>query len=280
MNRRTALLLALATPWISQRALAQTESSSKDSGSGGAALQSRADEIALLAYPDMAALDLVAPQTMFALLLGAKVHVVANTRETIVTDTGLSIVPTCTFSECPKNLTVLFVPGGTGAIAPMRDRETLAFVADRGSRAAYVTSVCTGALVLGAAGLLKGYRATTHWSVLQVLARFGATSVRERVVKDRNRVTGGGVTAGLDFGLAMVAIMRDRFYAQTAQLLLEYDPHPPFDAGSPLRAPSGVVAQARDILASFIAQAKSVPLQPEFLNHGVAETSSSGASRR
>jgi cyclohexyl-isocyanide hydratase len=170
---------------------------------------------------------------------------------------------------------VLFVPGGTGAIAPMRDQETLAFLSDRGARASYVTSVCTGALVLGAAGLLKGYRATTHWSVLQVLARFGATSVRDRVVKDRNRVTGGGVTAGLDFGLAMVAIMRDRFYAQTVQLLLEYDPKPPFHAGSPLSAPDSVVAQVRDILASFIAQSKSVPLQPAYLTHNVAEPSRS-----
>jgi cyclohexyl-isocyanide hydratase len=275
MNRRAALLLALGAPWIAERALAQTSSPSKDSTLGSQALKTGTDEIALVAYPNMAALDLVAPQTIFAMLLGAKVHVVAKTRDTIVTDTGLSIVPTSTFSECPKNLTVLFVPGGTGAIAPMRDHETLAFVSDRGARASYVTSVCTGALVLGAAGLLKGYRATTHWSVLDVLERFGATSVRERVVKDRNRVTGGGVTAGLDFGLAMVGILRDRFYAQTVQLLLEYDPQPPFDAGSPLKAPSSVVAQVRDILASFIAQAKSVPLQPAFLRHVATEPSRS-----
>lgn len=275
MKRRAALLLALAAPWMTQRALAQPASASKDSTGGGPPLQTRADEIALLVYPNMAALDFVAPQTMFALLLGAKVHVVAKTRDTIVTDTGISIVPTSTFTECPKKLTVLFVPGGSGAIAALQDHETLAFVADRGSRASYVTSVCTGALVLGAAGLLKGYRATTHWSVLQVLERFGATSVRDRVVKDRNRVTGGGVTAGLDFGLAMVAELRDRFYAQTAQLLLEYDPQPPFDAGSPLKAPNSVVAQVREILASFVAQAKSLPSQTAFLPNGVAASSRS-----
>lgn len=204
----------------------------------------------------MQALDFVGPYDMFSLLLGAKVHVVAKTRDAVVSDTGLSIVPTTTFAECPKDLTVLFVPGGAdGTIAVMSDKDTLDFVADRGARASYVTSVCTGALILGAAGLLKGYRATTHWSVLPVLERFGATSVSERVVKDRNRITGGGVTAGLDFGLTMIDVMRDRYYAQTAQLLLEYDPHPPFDAGSPKTAPSAVVAQVRDILVDFITKA-------------------------
>jgi cyclohexyl-isocyanide hydratase len=246
MNRRTAALLALAAPLTAQKALAAPS------------LGKRSDEIAMLAYPNMAALDLVAPQTMFAMLLGARVHVVAKTRDAVVSDTGPSINPTMTLSECPENLTVLFVPGGTGAIDALRDRETLAFVADRGERAAYVTSVCTGALLLGVAGLLKGYRATTHWSVSDVLERFGATSVRQRVVKDRNRITGAGVTAGLDFGLTMIAEMRDRFYAQTAQLLLEYDPHPPFDAGSPQRAPANVVAQVDQILASFIAEAQTL----------------------
>jgi cyclohexyl-isocyanide hydratase len=263
MNRRAALLLALFAPWAAQRALAATTTSaspSKSGTDGRPTLHSRADEIALLAYPDMEALDLVGPYDMFALLLGAKVHVVAKTRDTIVSNTGLSIVPTTTFDECPKDLTVLFVPGGSdGTIDAMRDKDTIDFVSDRGARASYVTSVCTGALVLGAAGLLKGYRATTHWSVLPVLERFGATSVRERVVRDRNRITGGGVTAGLDFGLTMIDVLRDRFYAQTAQLVLEYDPHPPFDAGSPSTAPSTVVAQVHEILADFITQAESFP---------------------
>jgi cyclohexyl-isocyanide hydratase len=262
MNRRTALLLTLAAPWIMERALAETPSSasSQNATQGGPTLHSRADQIALVAYPAMQALDLVGPYDLFALLLGAEVHVVAKTREAIVSNTGLSIVPTTTFEECPRDLTVLFVPGGAGGtIEAMRDKNTIDFVADRGARASYVTSVCTGALVLGAAGLLKGYRATTHWSVLPTLERFGATSVRERVVRDRNRITGGGVTAGLDFGLTMIDVLRDRFYAQTAQLLLEYNPHPPFDAGSPRTAPSGVVAQVHDLLAAFIAQAESFP---------------------
>lgn len=242
MNRRTAALIALATPWLATEALAQEWAS-------------RPDEIALLAYPEMTALDLVGPQYMFGLLVGAKVHIVAKSLDPVLCDTGITILPTATFASCPARLTVLFVPGGTGAIAPMHDPQTLAFVADRGSRAKYVTSVCTGALILAAAGLLRGYRATTHWSVLDALARFGAQPVHERVVVDRNRITGGGVTAGIDFGLAMIAMLRDDFYAQSAQLLAEYNPHPPFDAGSPQTAPPAVTAKVRAMLAPFINQA-------------------------
>lgn len=250
MNRRTATLLALAGPLLAQRALAASPTAANP-------LESRADEIALLAYPKVAGLDLLVPQYMFAMLAGANVHIVAKTRDTIVTDTGVSIAPTKTFSECPKDLTVLFAPGGaSGTIAAMRDSETMGFVADRGARATYVTSVCTGALVLGAAGLLRGYRATTHWSSLDVLQHFGATMVRERVVKDRNRITGGGVTAGLDFGLAMIAEMRSKFYAEFVQLLVEYSPQPPFNSGSPTTAPANVAAYARDYVSSFVAEAE------------------------
>lgn len=265
MNRRAALLLALAAPWMTQRALADTSSTASASTSetdGAPTLRSRPDEIALVAYDDMQTLDFVGPYDMFSLLLGAKVHVVAKTHDAVVSNTGLSITPTMTLDECPKDLTVLFVPGGSkGTLDAMRDDVMLDFLADRGARADYVTSVCTGALVLGAAGLLNCHRATTHWSVLPLLEHFGATSVRERVVQDRNRITGGGVTAGLDFGLTMVGVMRDRFYAQTAQLILEYDPQPPFQAGSPLTAPASVVAQAKDMLAGFVAQAGSVPMR-------------------
>ena len=244
VTRRAAALLALAAPWLTQEALANVNM-----------LRSRPDEIAMLVYDNMQALDFVAPHAAFTCLRGAKVHVVGKTRDGVVSDSGLRFVPTLALSECPKDLTVLFVPGGIGTIDAMKDDETVAFIADRGARASYVTSVCTGSMLLGAAGLLKGYRATTHWSVLDVLEHFGATSVRERVVKDRNRITGGGVTAGLDFGLAMIAEMRDRFYAETVQLMFEYSPQPPFSAGSPLTAPSAVVAEVRDILAGFIFQA-------------------------
>jgi cyclohexyl-isocyanide hydratase len=255
MNRRSALLLALAGPLLAQNALARGASSSPESGHDARMPQDRPDEIAMLIYPNMAALDFVGPQMMFAMLAGANVRVVAKTRDPVATDTGFSVVPSSTLAECPRALTVLFVPGGTGTIDAIHDAETLAFVADRGARATYVTSVCTGSLLLGAAGLLKGYRATSHWSVVPVLERFGASPVRERVVRDRNRITGGGVTAGLDFGLTMVEAMRTRFRAQTVQLMLEYDPRPPFDAGEPQYAPAGVVAQVEKVLAPFVKQA-------------------------
>ncbi|HEY1976677.1 MAG TPA: DJ-1/PfpI family protein [Candidatus Baltobacteraceae bacterium] len=247
LNRRAAALLALSAPWLTREALAKTP-----------LLRSRPDTIAMLVYDNMQALDFVAPHAAFTFLRGAKVHVVAKTRDPVVSDSGLRFFPTLTLSECPKDLTVLFVPGGIGTLDAMRDEETVAFIADRGARASYVTSVCTGSMLLGAAGLLRGYRATTHWSVLDVLEHFGARSVRKRVVSDRNRITGGGVTAGLDFGLAMIAEMRDRFYAQTVQLMFEYNPQPPFDAGSPLTAPSAVVAEVREILADFISQANAL----------------------
>ncbi len=206
------------------------------------------DQIAMLCYPGMTILDLIGPQYMFAALMGATVHLVGKTRDPMTSDTGVTMIPTTTFEQCPKDLTVLFVPGGTaGTLAAMRDDTTRNFVADRGARAQYVTSVCTGALVLGAAGLLKGYRATTHWAALETLTDCGATPVSERIVRDRNRITGAGVTAGLDFGLTMVAELRDATYAQGVQLGCEYDPQPPFNAGSTRTAP----AEVKSIMASM-----------------------------
>jgi putative intracellular protease/amidase len=218
----------------------------------------RPDEIAMLVYPRMTALDLIGPQYMFASLMGAKVHLVARTRDPVTSDTGVTITPTTTFEETPKALTVLFAPGGThGTLAAMKDPETRAFMADRGSRAKYVTSVCTGSLILGAAGLLKGYRATSHWAARDALADFGALPTDARVVRDRNRITGAGVTAGLDFGLTMVAELRDANYAQNVQLLCEYDPRPPFDAGSIHTAPPGVQAMMRGMLSPFADQVRA-----------------------
>ena len=132
--------------------------------------------------------------------------------------------------------------------AIMRDDAVLDFMADRGASARYVTSVCTGALVLGAAGLLKGYRATTHWNARDLLPIFGATPVYERVVEDRNRITGGGVTAGIDFGMAISAKMRGADFAKFSQLAMEYDPHPPFHSGSPAEASPALVAHAQKMM--------------------------------
>ncbi len=206
----------------------------------------------MVIYPDFTALDMVGPQYMFANLMGAKVHLVARTLEPVRSDTGLVFVPSLTFDDCPKDLDILFVPGGTtGTLAAIADDTTRAFLADRGSRAKLVTSVCTGSLLLGAAGLLKGYRATSHWVTRDLLAKVGAKPVDARVVRDRNRITGAGVTAGLDFGLSIVEQLRDREYAQAVQLLAEYAPQPPLNAGTPRTAPRKVHRMMNDMFAGF-----------------------------
>lgn len=159
-------------------------------------------QVAMLVYPQMAALDLVGPQTMLASLMNIDIHLVWKNTHALTTDTGIGILPSTTFANCPDDLTVLLVPGGSdGTLALLQDRETLDFLAKHGKTARYVTSVCTGSLVLGAAGLLRGYRATSHWVVRDQLALWGATPVAERVVQDRNRITGAGVTAGLDLAV-------------------------------------------------------------------------------
>jgi len=191
-------------------------------------------EVGMLLYPGLTLLDLLGPQTVLS--EHARIHLVWKNRDMIRTDTGIGIEPSATFLECPKDLDVLFVPGGLGMIAAMKDREVLSFLADRGARAKYVTSVCTGSVILAAAGLLHGYRATSHWAAVEVLPLFGAEVTDGRVVTDRNRITGGGVTAGIDFGLVLLAKLRGENVAKMTQLMLEYDPQPPFDAGSPKAA--------------------------------------------
>lgn len=193
--------------------------------------------IAMLAYPGMYLQDLVGPLTMFESLLNRDIHLVWKTREPVKAGSLVTVTPTTLLKDCPDNLDVLFVPGGLpGTQQMMEDDEVLNFLAEKGKTAKYVTSVCTGALVLGAAGLLKGYKATSYWNTLETLKVFGAIPTEGRVVIDRNRMTGGGVTAGLDFGLALVAKLRNQTYAEAVQLYVEYNPQPPFNSGSPATA--------------------------------------------
>ncbi|MEQ1669585.1 MAG: DJ-1/PfpI family protein [Hyphomicrobium sp.] len=209
------------------------------------------EKIAFLIYPKFTALDMAGPHYMLGNLMGATTYIVAKNKVPVVSDMGLAIVPTHSFDECPTDLDIICVPGGTeGTLAAMEDEATMAFLKDRGARAKYITSVCTGSLVLGAAGLLTGYKATSHWVAREVLKDFGAEPVDARVVIDRNRITGAGVTAGLDFGLALVAKLRDDTYAQSLQLLAEYAPEPPFNAGTPKTAPAPV----RDMMAAMFPQ--------------------------
>ena len=220
------------------------------------------EQIAMLLYPEFTALDLVGPQYMFANLWGAKVHLVAATRDPVRSDTGISVVPAMTLDEAPADLDILFVPGGSqGTLQAMQDSRLIGWVADRARRAKLVASVCTGSMILGQAGLLRGRRATSHWVTHALLKDFGAIPVDERVVWDGKFVTGAGVSAGLDLGLAIVAKLRDKPYAQSVQLLAEYAPRPPFDAGTPATAPKEVhqlMASMFDpLLAGMKASAKN-----------------------
>jgi putative intracellular protease/amidase len=217
------------------------------------------EKVAMVVYPDFTAMDLVGPQYCFGSLMGAEVKVVAKSREPVRADTGLRFLPDLTFDECPADLDILFVPGGsTGTLKAMQDTATMAFLKDRGARAKWITSVCTGSLVLGAAGLLQGYKATSHWVTRDILRFFGAEPVAERYVFDRNRVTGAGVTAGMDFGLAIVAKLRGEDYAQSVQLLAEYDPKPPFTAGSPEAAPAASRDMLLEMFKPFLVEAERI----------------------
>lgn len=214
--------------------------------------------IGMVVHPDMILLDLTGPLTAFN-ILQTEVHLIGKTKQPVTTDVGLPVTPTDSFESAPEVLDVLFVPGGLkGTVDAMKDTQTVDFLKSRGERARFVTSVCTGSLLLGAAGLLKGYSATSHWYVRELLPLMGATLKKERVVEDRNRITAGGVTAGLDFALTIGARLAGDEAARRVQLLLEYDPKPPFDAGSPERAGaaiSDVILQRRGALIGEAAAA-------------------------
>ena len=209
-------------------------------------------QIGLLLFPDVTQLDLTGPWEVFARTPGVECHLIWKDLQPVRSDRGLSILPTTTFADCPP-LDVICVPGGPGQIALMSDDVTLNFLRQQAEQAKWVTSVCTGSLVLGAAGLLKGYRATSHWSSIDQLALLGAEPVSERVVRDRNRISGAGVTSGIDFALTLVAEIAGDAVAKSVQLQMEYDPEPPFTSGSPHTASPQEVEQARAKMAEFLA---------------------------
>lgn len=199
--------------------------------------------IGIIAYPGMFLQDFVGPLTVFEALMNREIHLLWKDLDPVksVGAGGIAVTPTTTFNDCPKNLDVLLVPGGVPGMLPvMEDPEVMSFLIEQGKTAKYITSVCTGSFILGAAGLLNGYRATSYWSMVDILGEFGAIPVRSRVVIDRNRITAGGVTAGIDFALRIVAKLIGPEHAQAIQLYLEYDPAPPYNAGSPGKAPKRV----------------------------------------
>ena len=198
--------------------------------------------VGFVIFPELTQLDFTGPQQVLARLPQSAMHIVAKSAAPVPSDSGLSLVPTHTFENCPR-LDLICIPGGnTGVVRAMGDQETIEFVQRQSSTAKYVTSVCTGAFVLGAAGLLKGRRATTHWAFTELLPLVGATHEKGRVVKDGNLITAGGVTSGIDFGLRVVADIAGDAVAQGIQLSLEYDPDPPFTSGHPDRAAESVKA--------------------------------------
>lgn len=204
--------------------------------------------IAFLLFPNVTQLDLTGPAQVLSRLGNAKIDLVARTRDPVSTDAGFDLLPTATFADV-AHADILCVPGGFGTVAAMEDAETLDWVHRIGTDAPWVTSVCTGSLVLAAAGLLTGYKAACHWASRHQLAWFGAEPVAERTVFDRNRVTGGGVTAGIDFALALTAAIRGEDHAKFVQLSIEYDPAPPFDSGTPEKADPATIARYREMVA-------------------------------
>ena len=210
-------------------------------------------EIGFLVFPNVQQLDLTGAYEVFASWPEARVRLIWKNREPIVSVTGLRLLPDETFDECPR-LDVVCVPGGDGINALLVDEAVLEFLRRQAASARFVTSVCTGALVLGAAGLLSGKRATTHWASHDLLAAFGAIPTKGRVVRDGGLMTGGGVTAGIDFALSLVAELAGVETAQRIQLALEYAPEPPFAAGTPASAPVEVVAAMRKAGAKLRAE--------------------------
>lgn len=210
-------------------------------------------QIGFLLFPQVQPLDLCGPYDVLASMPDTTVRLVWKTREPLMSATGMLLTPDTVFGDCPP-LDVLCVPGGSGVAALLEDDDTLAFVQRQAQNARYVTSVCTGSLVLGAAGLLRSRRATTHWAFHSLLEPFGAIAVKERVVRDGSLITGGGITAGIDFALTLAAELIGAEAAQALQLELEYAPAPPFDAGSPQSAPAAVVERVRQQNAATLAQ--------------------------
>ena len=206
-------------------------------------------KIGMVLYPGFTLLDLAGPQA--ALGMNGRTLLLWKTLEPVATDSGVALCPTTTFDDCPQDLDVLFVPGGFGTNDAMKDADIIGFLSRVGPRSRYVTSVCSGSLVLGMAGLLDGYRAATHWACYPALDAVGAISTHERVVADRNRYTGGGVTSGIDFGLTLLSELRGEQVAKVTQLAMEYDPKPPFDTGTPETAGPELTAIALALMGDM-----------------------------
>ncbi|WP_211999831.1 DJ-1/PfpI family protein [Chitinophaga sp. HK235] len=214
-------------------------------------------KIGMLLFPDMTILDFTGPYDVFVKAPCFEVVLLGETTAPFKVEGGLMVQPTVALADSPQ-LDILFVPGGKGINQLLTNRTVLDFLRRQALGAKYITSVCTGALVLAAAGLLQGYKATTHWRSLDLLRMLGVEVVEERVVKDRNRITGGGVTAGIDFGLTLTAMIGGEELARIVQLQLEYNPAPPFRAGSPHTAGTPVLQATRELTKLMLEKRRAI----------------------
>lgn len=227
--------------------------------------------IGMVLFDGLTQLDLTGPYEVLARMPNTRVLLVAEHGELVRSEWGLRILPDTTFDEAPQ-FDVLCVPGGWGVNASLEHEPLLAFLRRQSRQARYITSVCSGSLLLGAAGLLSGYRATTHWMSHDLLAMFGAEPVQQRVVLDRDRITGGGVTAGIDFGLVLADVLFGAASAQAIQLAVEYDPSPPFDSGSPLSASEDVRAAVLRASSRALAERRAIVERAAARLNGISET--------
>jgi cyclohexyl-isocyanide hydratase len=239
--------------------MAGVGSTTKSTGSTPVVTQSF--NIGFVLFPKVTQLDFTGPLQVLSRLPESSIHIVASSHDPVPTDCPLKLVPTTTFAESPQ-LDLLCVPGGFGVLDAMQNPEVLAYVRHQAAPAHYVTSVCTGAFILGRAGLLRGRKATTHWAYTSLLPLVGATHVPERVVRDGNLFTAGGVTSGIDFGLQIVAEIAGDDFAQATQLGIEYDPAPPFASGHPSRAPDSVKALVAPRYSAPVQAYRTVLEQP------------------
>jgi cyclohexyl-isocyanide hydratase len=219
-------------------------------------------QIGFLVYPGVVQLDVMGAYQVLAFPPNIEIHLIWKTLTPIVSNEGLIITPTVTLADCP-DLDVICVPGGgLGQVAIMQDDDILDFLRQQSQTAKYVTGVCTGSMILAAAGLLEGYKATCHWAFREQLAMLGVEVVRQRVVIDRDRITGAGVTSGIDFGLTLVGLLCGEDVAKMAQLMMEYDPQPPFNSGTPETAGTAAVQQlsefGKPLIDAFLTQTKAI----------------------
>jgi len=206
--------------------------------------------IGFLLWPDLTQLDMTGPAQVLHRMPGAELYYVWKTLDPVMSDCGLALVPTTTFADCPQ-LDMLCVPGGAPCATVMRDAAALDWLRAQAAGASLVTSVCTGSLILAAAGLLRGYRAGCYWASGDELALFGATFVRERVVIDRNRITAGGVSSGIDFAFRIIEQLHGRDVAEAVQLSVEYNPEP-IGGGTPATARPEILARVTAMMASRV----------------------------